>query len=191
VGKAYLQDGRLVNRPLDFSNKNRFSLEDMTKALRAILFPQTLRASERFNISDEDYRFVRKYMSEFPGESISPEYSRPEYWDTYCKFLYYGSDPKAEMNPAGLRVFNKVGDAYGFLTDVAYFADFDNGIEFMLSATIYCNSDGVLNDDKYDYDTVGYPFMKQLGQLVYSYEKNRKRKFKPDLSEFRMDYDKR
>jgi hypothetical protein len=27
----------------------------------------------------------------------------------------------------------------------------------MLTATIYVNSDGVMNDDKYDYDNIGYP----------------------------------
>jgi len=58
----------------------------------------------------------------------------------------------------------------------------------MLCATIYCNSDGILNDDKYDYETVGYPFMKHLGQLIYDHELKRKRKFIPDLSEFIIDY---
>ncbi|ULQ54456.1 serine hydrolase [Flavihumibacter fluvii] len=191
VGTAYYNGERLVYGPLDFSRKNRFGLEDMTKVLRAILFPQSLPESERFRINEDDYRFVLKYMSELPSESFSPEYPTQEYWPTYCKFLYYGSDTNAVPDTRRMRIFNKVGDAYGFLTDVAYIVDFDSGIEFMLSATIYCNSDGVLNDDKYDYDDIGYPFMKNLGQMFYEYESKRERKHKPDLSAFRMDYDKR
>jgi hypothetical protein len=37
--------------------------------------------------------------------------------------------------PEQVRVFNKVGWAYGFLTDISYVADFKNDIEFMLTAT--------------------------------------------------------
>jgi hypothetical protein len=45
----------------------------------------------------------------------------------------------------------------------------------MLTATVYVNSDGILNDDKYDYDSIGYPFMYQLGQTIYNYELQRNR----------------
>ena len=93
------------------------------------------------------------------------------------------------MTP-NIRIFNKVGDAYGFLTDVAYIVDFEKKIEFMLSARIYCNADGILNDDAYDYETTGFPFMKQLGKMIYEYELARPRTVKPDLSAFKMIYDK-
>ncbi|MGG2329544.1 hypothetical protein ACE40V_24645, partial [Salmonella enterica] len=76
-------------------------------------------------------------------------------------------------------MFNKPGWAYGFMTDVSYVVDFENNVEFMLSATIYVNSDGVVNDDKYDETTVGAPFLYQLGQTIYQYELKRDRKFKP------------
>jgi hypothetical protein len=38
---------------------------------------------------------------------------------------------------------------------------------------IYCNKDGILNDDNYDYDELGFPFMKFLGQEIYKYELKR------------------
>jgi hypothetical protein len=87
-----------------------------------------------------------------------------------------------------VRIFNKVGDAYGFLLDAAYVADFENNIEFMLSMVVYCNKDGILNDDHYDYDNIGFPIMKRVGEIIYAYEKGRSRAHKPDLSEFRMTY---
>jgi hypothetical protein len=74
-----------------------------------------------------------------------------------------------------------VGDAYGFLLDIAYVMDPEKKVEFMLSAVIYCNSDGILNDSKYDYDTIGFPFYKNLGQLIYNYELKRKKAFLPNL----------
>ena len=97
-------------------------------------------------------------------------------------------DDKTKI-PAGIRIFNKVGDAYGYLVDNAYIIDFDNGVEFMLSAVINTNTDGIYNDSKYEYKTLGYPFMKNLGQLIYDFELKRKKEHKPDLSVFRMRYD--
>ncbi len=61
----------------------------------------------------------------------------------------------------------------------------------MLTATVYVNSDGILNDDKYDYEEMGWPFMRELGQTIYQYELNRPRKYKPDLSKFKISYEKR
>jgi hypothetical protein len=121
-----------------------------------------------------------------PSESKFPFYDKKNYWDNYVKFLFYGNE-KANSK-TGIRIFNKVGDAYGFLTDAVYFADFNNNIEFMLSAVIHCNSDEIFNDDKYDYDTIGFPFMKNLGQVIYEHELNRRRKHVPDLTSFSFDY---
>ena len=74
------------------------------------------------------------------------------------------------------------------MIDAVYVADFKNNIEFMVTAEIYANSDAIFNDDKYDYQTVSYPFFKHLGQAIYEYELKRKREHKPDLSSFHFDY---
>ncbi len=173
---------------MDFSKKNRLVLGDLHQILRSILFPLSVPENQRFKISEDDLAMVRRHMSQFPGESRFPTYSAPDYWDAYCKFLYWGSE-KPQI-PKTFRIFNKVGDAYGFLIDVAYVVDFEKKIEFMLSATIYCNSDGVLNDSKYDYDSVGFPFMKHLGQVIYQEELKRKRNHVPELSTFKYSYEK-
>ncbi len=188
VGNGYLDDrGSLVESPLDFSGKNRISLEDQHHILRSIMFPQDVPAAQRFKLASADYDLLYRYMSQYPSESAWPYYDSSDFWDAYGKFLFWGSE-KGPL-PKQIRIFNKVGDAYGFLTDIMYLADFSRHIEFMLSATIYCNSDGILNDDRYDYDSLGYPFMKNLGRVIYDYEKGRKRKYTPDLSRFRVNYD--
>ena len=197
VGKGYLTGGKnyyngeqLINSPMDFSNKNRISLPELHNILLSIIYPEKVSASQRFNITAEDRNFLLKYMSQYPTESTFPPYSADTatYWPAYCKFLLFGSE-KGEL-PKNMRIFNKVGDAYGQLTDVAYIVDFDKKIEFFLSATIYCNGDGILNDDKYDYDTIGLPFMKHLGEILYQQELERKKKIEPDLSPLIFKYDK-
>jgi Beta-lactamase enzyme family len=186
IGRGYYKGDSLINEPFNFSKKNRLSLPDLHNIVRSVMFPEAVPENQRFNLSKEDYDFLRKYMSMMPPESTFPLYGAPDYWDTYVKFLFYGAE-KNKAEPT-IRIFNKPGDAYGFMIDAAYIADYKNNIEFQLSAVIYCNSDGILNDDRYDYAGVGLPFMKNLGRVIYEYELKRQRKKIPDLSSFQYDY---
>ena len=100
----------------------------------------------------------------------------------YVKFLMYGGDEN--QIPSHIRIFNKVGDAYGFLTDSAYIVDLKNKVEFLLSATIYTNDNQTFNDNNYEYDEIGLPFLRNLGQAIYEIELDRNRDHAPDLSRF-------
>lgn len=184
MGKGFYKNGQLINSPFDFSEKNNVLLIDQHHILQSVLFPESVNKKQRFQWQPSVDSLVLRWMSSFPRESSFPNYDTAHYWDTYCKFLLYGSE-KLPV-PSSIRVFNKVGDAYGFLTDIAYVVDFENHVEFLVSATISCNSDGIYNDDKYDYQSIGYPFLKNLGQLLLDYEKTRVRKFQPDLSKFQI-----
>ena len=188
LGNAYYSNGYFVNHPMDFSKKNRLSLPDLHSIIRSVIFPESVDPEKRFDLTQDDYDFVHKYMSGFPSESVYPAYDTAEYNDAFVKFLLYGS--QKEPLPKNIRIFNKVGDAYGQMIDAAYIIDLDKNIEFFLSATIYCNSNRILNDDTYDYETIGLPFMKNLGQVIYDYESKRKKKNEPDLSSFKIEYDK-
>ena len=185
LGQGYYAEGKLKHEPFDFSKRNRLSLVDLHSILMSVSFPRSVPKKSRFKLNNEEYRFLYRYMSMKPRESDFPQYDS-SYTDAYVKFLLYGG--KGAISDTAIRIFNKVGDAYGFLTDAAYVVDFKNNIEFVLSATIYCNADGIFNDDTYDYDTVGYPFLKNLGQVIYQYELQRTRERRPDLSAFKIDY---
>lgn len=186
LGKGYYSGNKLVNEPFDFSLKNRLKLKDLHNILKSVIFHEYMPAKQRFNLSDEDYNFLLHWMSAYPKESKYPYYDSVNYWNNYCKFLLFGSEKNSPPN--NIRVFNKVGDAYGFMIDVAYIIDTKNKVEFMLSATISCNSDGIYNDDKYDYESIGFPFMKNLGQTIYNYELNRNKNNLPDLTKFTLAY---
>jgi hypothetical protein len=45
----------------------------------------------------------------------------------------------------------------------------------MVTATILVNSNGIFNDNNYEYDEVGIPFLAQLGRELYQMELARKR----------------
>ena len=187
-GKGYYAGGKLVRKPMDFSYRNFFSLHDQQEMLKAVIFPEAVRPEQRFNLRPEDRRMVLQYMSQLPSETQYPAYYKDStLYDGWCKFLMFGED--TTRIPSGVRIFNKVGDAYGYTIDNAYIIDLDKGIEFMLSAVIHSNRDGIFNDNKYEYSTICFPFLQNLGKLLYDHEATRRREYPPDLSEFRLDYD--
>lgn len=191
MGKGYIaNNGQLVNAPLDLRDKNIFTITDQQEVLKRLLFPEVYPKAQQFQLNKEDYPFLYRYMSMLPTESDHPKYHEPEYWPTYCKFLFYGSEKEITLNP-DIRIFNKVGDAYGYDIDNAYIVDFKNKVEFMLTAVIQSNEDGIYNDDQYEYETVCLPFLKNLGQEIYQYELTRQKKYLPDLKKFKFDYGKK
>ncbi len=190
IGKGYLdKKDSLINEPMDFAKHNTIPLHDLQQMLQSILFPLSVSQQQRFNLTKEDYAFLKQYLSQYPSETSYPKYDTTEYYDSYVKFFF--NDSNHHTMPHNIRVFNKVGWAYGFLTDVSYITDFTNNIEFMLSATIYVNKDAILNDEKYEYESVGQPFLYQLGQTIYNYELRRKKAVKPNLSDFKIQYEHR
>ena len=187
VGKAhYNRYDSLVNTPMDFTKHNNLPLENLQQMLQSVLFPASVPAKQRFLITDDDRHFLYQYLSDYPSESAHPKYDTTEYFDSYTKFFKYKSGK--QKPPPYIRIFNKPGWAYGYLTDAAYIVDFKNKTEFMLSAVIYVNRDQVLNDDKYEYDEIGYPFFKEIGEIIYEYDRNRKRNYKPKLNSFKITY---
>jgi hypothetical protein len=188
IGKGMMNDAGIIeDKPLDFSLKNAYPLQAQHVFLQRLMLPEAFPAKNRFNLSKEDYQFLYRYMSMYPTESKEPKYTDEH--ATYCKFLYYGSEKNAPLNPS-IRIFNKVGDAYGFLLDNAYVVDFDKKVEFIVTAVLLCNEDEIFNDEKYDYDAIGFPFFKNLGEVIYEYELKRPKKHLPDLSNLRFDYTK-
>jgi len=185
LGLAEIIDGKRVERPKDFAGKNAYALTDQHEFIRNLVFPGSAEPGRHLNLDENDYRFLYRYMSMYPGESGIDAYSNTgEYPEGYVKFLMYGGDEKTI--PSHIRIFNKVGDAYGFLTDSAYIVDFKNSIEFILSATIYTNDNRTFNDDTYEYAEIGLPFLRNLGQAIYEIELEREREHKPDLGRFRF-----
>ena len=189
IGDAHWNSkDEVIHAPYDFTKHNNIALIDMQKMLQSVVFPNSVSKQNRFNFSEEDRLFLLQYLSQYPSETNYPKYDTATFYDSYVKFFFQDSTHKM---PNHIRVFNKVGWAYGFLTDVSYVLDTKNNIDYMLSATVYVNSDGVVNDSKYDEATVGFPFLKQIGAAFYAHELIRPRAFKPKLINQVRQYEKR
>jgi hypothetical protein len=134
--------------------------------LREIFFP-----TGALRLNEKNLAFVRKKMSTLPGESSRPIYDPIEFPTAYVKYLMVG---RIGQLPPGITIYNKVGRAYGFVSDNAYIVDSANNIEFLLSAAIYVNRNQRFNDNEYEYEEIAFPFMRNLGQLIYDYEVDQK-----------------
>ncbi|SFR50018.1 Beta-lactamase enzyme family protein [Robiginitalea myxolifaciens] len=164
-GKGFMAGDSLRTEPFDFRLKNYLPLNSLHGTLQRVIFPEKFPVSQRFALSEDQREFLMEAMRITPRElGYDPE----TYPDGYCKFFIFGDSE--EQIPASVNIYNKVGFAYGTLTDVAYIQDLENEVEFMLSATLLVNENGIFNDNTYEFDTVGIPFLAALGRAVYNYE---------------------
>lgn len=164
-GKAHWSKGKKIASPMDFSQKNWMALSAQIELLKRLVFPQQFSFNERFDLTDEDLEFLRFWMSRTTLETTIAEYKTSEYYDSYGKFFIYG-DTKGEMTDK-LRIYNKVGYAYGTLTDVAYIEDKQNKLAFFLAGTLLVNENQTFNDDTYEFEEKGIPFLAEVGRQVY------------------------
>jgi len=171
LGKGEIAGGELKESPKDFSRKNRLALADLHRMVIAIMQPEAVPEENRFNLTENDYVFLRKYMRTLPSDAEYPSYDTEHYWDSYVKFFMFG-DTKLPM-PSNVHIYNKVGAAYGFLIDAAYIEDRSADVGFYLSAVIHTNDNGIFNDDTYEYDQTGFPFLAKIGRAIYNYEVER------------------
>jgi hypothetical protein len=183
VGKGYKENGKNVWKPKDFSKHNYYPLVDLHDLMRRLVFNNYLPKREKLQISDSSRNFLLKELGMYPRESDYPKYNPKVFYDTYKKYFLYGS-AVATIKGDSIRIFNIVGRAYGFLIDCAYIVDFKSNVEFLLTAVIYTNEQGIVGSGRYEYDQVGLPFLKELSNGIYWYERQRKRAYMPKLDEF-------
>ncbi|PKQ64701.1 serine hydrolase [Raineya orbicola] len=187
LGKAFVDmSGKLQYSPMDFSQNNFLPLQYLHEMTISALLPEAVPPQKRFHLTQEQLTFIRKTMGAYPREGKLTTY-RPEqgFFDAYKKYFIYGQNPTAIIKPK-IRVFNIVGLAYGFAIDSAYIVDFENNVEFFLTAVIHTNRNEILNDNNYEYTSEAMPFLQLLSETIYKYELARKKKYNPNLSNFNL-----
>ena len=168
-GIGYYEDDEQINEPFNFSLKNYYPVSTQHKLLKRVIFPEKFSTNERFNLSKNQHDFLLNAMHTLPRKV---GYDPDNYYDGYCKFFMYGDTKKTI--PDHIKIYNKVGFAYGTLTDCAYIKDEKNNVDFLITATILVNKDGIFNDNVYEYDAVGIPFLAELGREIHRLEIERK-----------------
>ena len=166
VGNGFVRNDSLISEKFSFRDKNFISLRDLHELTKRLIFKNKYDEKEIFLIQDEYNEFILQAMSLNTLDGVQYGFSEPKYWDSYVKFFLFG-DSKNKI-PENFKIYNKVGLAYGHLTESAYIVDLENNIEFVLTCTLRVNENKIYNDGIYEYDSIGIPFLSNLGKSIYS-----------------------
>ncbi len=165
LGTGYLADGELVDGPMSFDEKNAIALEDLQAVLVEVVRPEIDTGRRGFpELTVEQRAFVVQSLGSLPRECDNPVYDPEDVPDHACKFVWRGVS--RVVPPEHLRVYDKIGRAYGFSVENAYVEDRRTGRGFFLAIVVYTNPDGVLNDDRYAYAELAEPFLDDVGEVV-------------------------
>jgi hypothetical protein len=160
IGKAAIVDGRRVDGPLSFTNKNAMRLRELQDNLVRIMRPDLLPDT---SLSAADREYLQKTLGTLPSESGLAGYDRNVVADYQLNPLLRGIE---RVRPRGkFKVYSKVGQAFGFLVANAYVVETDTGRAFFLTATVFANPDDVMNDDLYAYDAISFPALADAGEV--------------------------
>ena len=160
-GVGFILDNELQNKSMDFSRKNYFSIEELNNILIFLFFPE-ISKNKKFNLSNSQNLLIQKLMSSTPFDM---GFDKNIYPNNYNKFFIYG-DKDGMIND---NIYNKVGNAYGYSIDNAYIYNKNSDRHFVLTACIYTNANNILNDNYYEYDEIGIPFLAEIGRFLTNY----------------------
>ncbi len=160
IGRAWMQAGRRIEGAKDFTISNSAPLIALHEMMLALMRPELVAPNQRFQISERARHFLLTDMRLNPAESKYSSATEAKLDRTFFRLLGVGDG----QWPKDLQVENKVGWAYGFLSDMAHLKQGNN--ECFVSCKMYLNRDGVLNDGQYEYESIGRPMMAEIGQLL-------------------------
>ena len=160
IGRAWMQGGLRVEGAKDFTTSNSAPLANLHEMMLALMRPERVAQNQRFQISERARQFLLTGMRLNPAESKYSNIEEAKLDRTFFRLLGVGDG----QWPKDLVVENKVGWAYGFLSDMAHLKQVNR--ECFISCKMYLNRDGVLNDGQYEYESIGRPAMAEIGRLL-------------------------
>ena len=164
IGVAHLDDDKQrVDEPMDFSVKNWVGLRDFHRLTKAIVLPEHP-DTPKLDLDASHLRFLRQAMSEDPLKSENPAYDDEKKSELRFKTMLEGM--LRVVPRERITYVNKAGRAYGFHLENAYLRERKSKKAFFITVVLYVNENGVLNDDKYQYDEISRPFLKDLGEAL-------------------------
>jgi hypothetical protein len=164
-GNAWLDNGKLVPGPHDFTRSNFVPLGAVHRLIAEIAggSRQTWRLSPAWRSA------LARWTTLLPGDLGSSEA------DDYAKWLL---PLDRHRLPRDLRIASKNAQSYGYIGDSAFIEHRGGRFAVGLSAVLFVDRDGVLNDARYAYAEIGRPFLRQLGTSVLAAERKTANEFR-------------
>lgn len=162
LGRSHVDgQGRVVPGPMDFVDKNAAPLRELQDLLVTLARPELASARRELSLRGE----LLEILGTLPSELLTRSRSRAgQALDAFQKPLHVAISGALPRDP--VKVYGKGGRAYGFSIENVYAVNESTGRSFFVAATIYTNDNETLNDDRYDYESVGTPFLTRLGTVL-------------------------
>jgi hypothetical protein len=170
-GRAWLEGGKQTVGPHDFSDSNFMPLADVHRMTLELASGQALGDGPAFALCPKARNLLAQIMALTPRGCPDPVYAPGQFADDHSKWLI--PLDAAGKQAAGLRIGSKNAQSYGYIGDSAFVVDEARDIGFGLSAVVFVDRDGVLNDGSYAYAEIGRPFLRELGAAVLAYERGK------------------
>ena len=164
-GVAYIENGEKINAPFDFSEKNYLPLRSLHGVMKRLMFPENFTEEQQFHLSPAHRVFVLNNMQTLPREV---GYEKTEFPDGYAKFLVLDDLEGAPLCISRFAISR--GWAYDYLMVAAYILEKKSGREFSISASIHVNANQTFNDNEYEHEELGTPFLRESGRQLIGFE---------------------
>ena len=165
IGLGYLEanSGLRVNGPMSFAMKNGVTLADLQRLLVALFHELPETDTARLPALSAEATSLMLSLMRGPlsdKDGVSAESREARFKPMLPGLLGFG------LERAKIDYTNKAGRAYGFHLDNARIRIGDR-IAYV-TVGMLANSDGVFNDDRYDYDALSFPALRAVGAMVGS-----------------------
>ncbi len=162
VGKAHLNNqNQLIPQARNFYGGNLLPLEELHRMLAKLFMPNLFPPGQEYLLNSETDSILKWALWVKPAHSGIQKLRNTPYHDAYTSYFFSGNNPEISL-PENLKIYNVVGQSYGFLTESAYCLNTRTSEAWILSATLYVNENEIINDGKYEYQKIGFPFLKSL-----------------------------
>lgn len=152
IGDRHEKDNIIVKGPYDFNYNIEFPLEELHK----VTIDLYSRASS-WSVNELQRTLLLEWMEQFPKECSSLGYDKRLKMDDHV-FKYIFSDIDQS------RTSSKIGLSYGFTTETSIF--YCGKTTVVVTASIYTNSNKIVNDGEYEYESIARPFLCRFGRLI-------------------------
>ncbi len=156
--------GDIVDGPFDFNYNLEYPLNDIHSTTMRLFFPAFFNENQCWNLREKDRELLIEAMKSVPSDLGEKKYfDQRKYPDNLYKYIVHG-DGNTQFDD--VLTYGKIGISYGFVTESAYVVDPKTGKRFVLTASMYVNSNDTVNDGKYEYEEIARPFLARFGQLI-------------------------
>jgi hypothetical protein len=147
---------------------NLASLYSLHQLMKQLFYPTTTNQVASLKISEANLNYFKQTIASYP-KSIPDYHSYPNH---YHKYLI--PPGLINNNDSTIKVYSKNGNAGGYLSDIMYFTDEKNKVNYFLSVSMYNATNKYYYKRRAYYSSPGIDFFRQLSKVLYNYEKEKK-----------------